>query len=110
MQMRSQMFGTIDRTVLPAGATEGHLQIGKVPLDEPLHMMVHESTDGVEEGEDLAILLEKLNDGLVQARKGLVLLVLTRVMGSTAVKDISASVAGRILRNPLFKGERVNRY
>ena len=110
VQMLGEVFGTIDGTVLPACTTEGYLEIGEVPLDEPLHMMVHEGIDGVEEGEDLTVLLEEVDDGLVKTREGLVGVVLTRVMGSPAIEDISASVAGRILRNPLFKGERVDRY
>ena len=110
LEVLRQMFGTIDGTVLPSCTTEGDLEIVEVPFDEPLHMMVDEGIDGVEEGEDLAVLLEEVDDGLVKPREGLVGVVLTGVMGRSAIEDISASVAGGILRNRLFKGEGVDRY
>ena len=108
--MLSKMFGTIDGTVLSAGATESDLQVGEIALDEPLHVMVDKGIDGVQEGEYLAVRFEEVDDGLVQAREGLVLLVLTRVMGRTAVEHIPATVTGGIFRSSLSKGERVDRY
>ena len=81
LQVLGQMLGTIDRTVLTAGTTKSDLQVGEIALNEPLHMMVDKSIDGAEEGEYLAVRFEEVDDGLVQAREGLVLLVLTRVMG-----------------------------
>ena len=80
-EVLGQVLGTIDRTVLTAGTTESDLQVGEIALNEPLHMMVDKGIDGAEEGEYLAVRFEEVDDGLVQAREGLVLLVLTRVMG-----------------------------
>ena len=42
LQMFSQMFCTIDRTVLPARTAEGHLQVGKTSFEETLHMVVYQ--------------------------------------------------------------------
>ena len=110
LQVLGQVLGTIDRTVLSAGTTESDLQVDEIALDEPLHMMVDKGIDGVQEGEYLAVLLEEVDDGLVQAREGLVLLVLTRVMGGPAVEHIPTAVAGGIFRSSLSKGERVDRH
>ena len=59
------MFGTIDRAVLPAGATKSYLQMGETALDETLYVVVYQFVDSVEKSEYLAILLEEVNDRLV---------------------------------------------
>ena len=110
VQVGSEMFGTIDGAVLPTGTTEGDLEVGEIPFDEALYMMIDECIDGLEESEDLAILFQKIDDGLIQSGHLFVLIVFTGVMGRTAVKDITASVAGLIRRDASFKGERVDRY
>ena len=110
VEMLREAFSTIDGTVLPAGTTESNLQMGEVALDEPRHMMIDKGIDGFEEGQNLAILFEEVNDGLIQAGEGLVLLILARVMGSAAVKDIPAAITAVIDRQPAFKREGVNRY
>ena len=105
-----EVLGAIDRTVLTASTAESHLEVGEVALDKALHVMVDKGIDRVEEGEYLAVLLKEVDDGLVQAGKGLVLLVFAGVVSSTAVEDIPAAVAGGIFRSSLLKGERVDRY
>ena len=109
-EVLGQVLGTIDRTVLTAGTTESDLQVGEIALNEPLHMMVDKGIDGAEEGEYLAVRFEEVDDGLVQAREGLVLLVLAGVMGRTAVEDVPAAVSGRVFRHAALIRERVNRY
>lgn len=109
-QVLGEMLGTIDGTVLTAGATEGHLQVGEIALDEPLYMMVDKGIDGFQEREYLAVLLEEVDDGLVQAREGLELLVLTGVVGRTAVEHIPAAITGFIDRDAALKREGVDRY
>ena len=110
VQMLGQMFGTIDRTVLPARTTESDLQVGKIPLDKALYVMVNEGIDGVQKRQYLTVLLQKIDDRLIKPREGLVLLILTRVMGGTAIEDIPASVAGLIGRKTALKREGVYRY
>ena len=109
-QVLSQVLGTIDGTVLTAGATESHLEVGEIALDEPLYMMVDKGIDGVQEREYLAVLLEEVDDGLVQAREGLELLVLTGVVSRTAVEHIPAAITGFIDRDAALKREGVDRY
>ena len=105
-----KVLGAIDGAVLAASTAESHLEVGEVALDKALHVMVDKGIDRVEEGEYLAVLLEEIDDRLIQAGKGLVLLVLTRVVSTAAVEDIPAAVAGGIFRSSLLKGERVDRY
>ena len=110
LQMLCQMLRTIDRAVLSAGAAEGDLEIGEIALYEACHMMINEGINGLQEGKDLAIRFEKIDDGLVETGHLLVLLVLTRIMGPTTIKDIPASVTGRIFGDAALKGEGVDRY
>lgn len=102
-QMLCQMFGTIDGTMLTAGTAEGDLEVGEVAFDEALDMMIHKGIDGVQEGEDLAVLLEEVDDGLIESGEGLILLIFARVVGRTAVEDVTASVAGIIYGKTLLK-------
>ena len=108
--MLRKMFGAINRTMLPAGTAKGHLKMGKVTFDIALYMMVNERIDGVKEGEYLAVILEEVDDGLIKACKGLILFVFTRVVGTTAVKNITAAVTGFVKGYAAFKREGVNRY
>ena len=110
LQVLCQMFGAIDRTVLSARTTESDLQMREIAFYKSLHMMVNQLIYSIQEGQYFAVRFEEVDDGLVQAREGLVLLVLTRVMGAPAVKNIPAAVAGGIFRSSLSKGERVDRY
>lgn len=109
-QMLRQMLGAINRTVLSARATERHLQIGKIALNKPRYMMINKRIHGIQESQYLAVVLQEVNDRLIKAREGLVLLVLTRVMGGTAIEHIPAAVTGRVCRNTAFKRKGVDRY
>ena len=109
-KMLRQMLGTIDRTMLPTRATESHLEVGEVAFDKARHMMIHQRVNRVQEGQDLSVLLQKINDGLVQSGELLICIVLTGIMGSAAVEDISTAVSGLIYRKALLKREGVNRY
>ena len=109
-EVLGQVLGTIDRTVLTAGTTESDLQVGEIALNEPLHMMVDKGIDGAEEGEYLAVRFEEVDDGLVQAREGLVLLVFAGVVRAAAVEDIPTAITGVVCRKAAFKRKGVDRY
>ena len=104
------MFGTIDRPMLTSGATEGYLKMTEITFDKTSRMMVHQGVNGIEKRKDLPIVFQKVYNRLIQTCEGLILVILTGVMGSTAVKDISASVSGIVCRKAPFKGEGVDRY
>jgi hypothetical protein len=101
-EMLREVFSTIDGAMLTTSATKGHLQVGEVTFDKPRHVMVDKGIDGVQESQYLAVLFEEVDDGLVETGESLVLLVLTGVVRTTAVEDVTASVAGSIGRNTLF--------
>ena len=92
VQMLCEVLGTIDGTVLATGATESNLQVGKIAFDKPRGVMIHQGINGVYERQYLAVVLKKIDDGLVEAREGLILLVLAGVVGAATVEDITASV------------------
>ena len=72
-------------------------------------MVVNQGIDRVQEGKNLTIVLEKINNGLIQSGHGLIFVVLTGIMGRTAIEVIPASVTGLIDRQATLKGERVDR-
>ena len=71
-------------------------------------MMVHKRIHGLQESQYLAILLQKIDNRLIQAGKGLVLCVPTRVVGRTAVEDVSATIAGGVLGYAFLEGKGEN--
>ena len=109
-EMLREMLGTIDRTMLPTRATESYLEVREVTFDEARRMMIDEGINGLQESQDLAVLLQKINDRLVQSGEGLVFVVLTGIMGSAAVEDIATAITGLIYGQALLKREGVNRY
>ena len=108
-EMLREVLGAIDGAVLATGATESDLQIGKIALNEALRVMIHEGIDGLQERQYLAVLLEEVNHRLIETREGLVLLVLTGVVRTAAVEDVSASVATLIRRQTFLERERIYR-
>ena len=110
MEMLGELFCAIDGAMLTAGATESDLKVGEVPFKESLDMMVDEPIDRVEESEDLAVFLEEVDNGLVKAGKRLELVIFAGIMRRTAVKDIAASIAGRVFGDTALIGEGIDRY
>ena len=109
-EMLGEGFGAIDRAVLATRASERHLQVREVAFDKTLHMMIHESIDRLQERQNLAVFFQKINHRLIQTCERFVLLILTGIVRSAAVKDIASAITGRVFRQPALKGERVNRY
>ena len=72
--------------------------------------MIHQRINRIQESEDLPILFEEIDDGLIQSGELLIRIVLTGIMRTAAVEDISAAITGFIDRQALLKGEGVNRY
>ena len=102
------MLGTIDGAVLTAGATEADLKVGKATFNPTLGMEIDNGIDMREELKYLAILFKEVDDGTVKTRKCLVLLITSGVVGRTAVKDITATIARCILRDSFLEGETEN--
>ena len=45
----SQLFGTIDRAMLPTGTTKGHLEMTEITFDKSIYMMIHKGINGIQE-------------------------------------------------------------
>jgi hypothetical protein len=103
------MLGTIDGAMATTCASKGDLQMGETTLDVAGHMEIDETIDALEESENLTILLEEVDDGLIETCKGLVLVVATRIVSAAAVEDITTSVARLVDRNALLEGEGEDR-
>ena len=71
-------------------------------------MGIGQLIDAVEESQNLAIVLEETNHGLVQSRQLLVRLVTARIVGGTAVEDIAAAIAALVLGNAFGKREAID--
>ena len=88
-----EVFGTIDRTMLATGTTESNLEVRETTFKKTLHMVVYKRVNRVEEGENLSVLFEEVDNGFVQSCDRFELIVLAGIMRGTAVKDIAASVS-----------------
>ena len=92
-EVLGKMLGAVDRTVLSTGTSEADLKMGELPLYEAFDMGIDQLVDAVEEGEDLAVVLEEADDRLIEARELFVLLIASGVVRAAAVEHIPAPVA-----------------
>lgn len=97
-EVGGEMFGAVDRAVLAAGAAEADHQAGEAAAGVCLDMRINDSIDMFQEAEDFAIVLKEADDRLVSACPLLVWLISARVMDGSAVEDVTAPVARRVLR------------
>ena len=100
-----QVLRTIDGAMLTTGTAEAEHQRSEAALDVTTHMSIGQLIDGVEEGQDLAVVLKEADDGFVESRQLLIRLVTARVVGRTTVKDVAATIARLVLRNALAERE-----
>lgn len=100
----------VNGTMLTAGAAESNLQGGKAALQEAACVVRDKGLRVLQEGKDLTVLLQETDDGLVAAGKLFILLVLAGIVRSAAVENVSASVAGRVLRDAFFEGKTIDAY
>ena len=107
-QVLGEVLGAVGGAVLTAGAAETDLQVGEAALEEAFHMGIDQRIDMVQETEDLAVLLQELDDRRIQTGELLEPFVLPGIMHAPAVKHIPAPVPGRILGDPLLEGKTVN--
>ena len=91
VDMLCQVLGGIDAAMLTAGATETEHQRGETTLDITAHMGISQLIHGVEERQDLAIILQETDHRLVKSRQLLIRLITTGVVGTTTVEHLSSS-------------------
>lgn len=104
------MLGTVDGTVLTAGAAEAEHERREAALQIALDMVVGKLVYGFQELQNLTVVLKETDYRLVQSRQLLIRLVAPRVVGAATVEDISAAIAALILRNSFAIREAVDMY
>ena len=91
--------------MLATGASKTYRKVGESALDVTLHRGIDQGIDMLKEGGYFAILFKELNDGLVEAGKGLVALVLARIVHRTTVEHIATTVAGSVFGDAFLVGK-----
>ena len=81
VQVLCQMLGRIHATMLTTRTTETEHQRGEATLDITAHMVVCQLIDGVEEGQDLTIILQEADDRLIKSCQLLIRLITSGVTG-----------------------------
>ena len=99
----SEMFCTIDRTVLASGAAEADHQVCETTLAICLHMRIYHSIDMFKEPEHFPIILQELYHRLISACQFLIWLITSGIVDRSAVEHISTTIAGRIVRHSLLE-------
>ena len=105
VEVLGEVLSTIDGAVLTTRATEGEHQVGEAALEVTLDVVVGQTINAVKEGEDLAVVLEELDDGSLQAVELLVRFVATGIMRGTTVEDVASAVAAAVLGDAALVGE-----
>ena len=72
VDMLCQMLGGIDTAMLTTRTTEGEHQRGEATLDIPSYMGIGEFIHRIEEGEDLTVVLQESDNGLIKTRQFLI--------------------------------------
>ena len=85
--------------MLSAGTTEADRQVTESPFHVPFHGSVDQSIYMVEEMKYLPVFFEKSDYRFVQSGKRLISFLFSGVIPGTAVKDITAPIACRIVGN-----------
>ena len=106
-EMLGEVLGTVGGAVLAAGAAEADLQVCEPAGKKTLDVRIDQGIDVVQEAEDLPVLLEELDDGLIQPRQLLEPLILPRIMHRPAIKYIPSPIPGCILRDTLLEGKTI---
>jgi len=104
-----ELLGAVDGSVLAAGAAEGYAEVGEVTLEVFVDALADDGFSVVEESSHSFLTLQELYHGTVFAGIGLVLRVAPGVGQRAAVEDMSAAVAGTVLRKALLVAEAANR-
>ena len=110
MEMFCQMLCCINRTVLPARATEGDHQICESAIQIPFYGSIHEAVHMLEETENLAVIFEEFHNRFIQACEVVILGIFARIVDGAAVEYEASAVARRIGRNAFLVGKADDAY
>ncbi len=96
--------------MLAAGAAERYLQMAEVAFDIACYVVIDKGIDRLQKSQYLAVLNEEVDYRLIHAGQLLVLVVLTRVMGRTAVEYIATAITRIVLGDAALKTETIYGY
>ena len=99
------MLGGVNGAVLASGAAEAYHEVGESPIHVPLDGGIHDLIDMLQEGGDLAVLLQELDHRFIQTCEMVITLILTRVVDGSAVEYEAAPIATRVVGDALLVGE-----
>ena len=92
-KVTSEMFGTVDRTVLASGASETDRKAAESTTAVGLDVRIDDTLDMLEEAEYFSVIFKKLDHCTIPSCELLVCLITSRIMDAAAIEDIAASVA-----------------
>ena len=110
VNMFGKMLRRIYTAMLTACTSETEHQRGETTLHVAVYMMVGKCIDMIQELQYLTIILQESDNRLIQTRQLLIRLVSARVMGTSAVEDITSTIARRILWNALTERKTIHSY
>ena len=102
-----QVFCAVDTPVLAACTAEGEHEVGKTTLNVALYVHVSQFVDIVEIGQNLTVVFQETDDGLVQSCEVFVRFIASRVACAAAVKDIAAAIATGVFGDSFVEAETV---
>ena len=105
VQVFREVLGGIDAAMLAACAAESEHEMCETALHESLHMEVGQSIDALEEVDQLSVLLQEVDHGLVESCQLFVLLIASWIVGAAAVEHITATIAGGVFWKSFLEGE-----
>ena len=95
-------------TVLAARTAEAKHQRGKATLHVTFYVVVGKLIDGLQELNNLTVILKEADNGLVKTRQLLVGLITTGVVRTPAIEDITTAITAWILRYALSVREAID--
>ncbi len=101
MDMLCQMLSTIYTSVLPSSTPETKHQTGETTLDIPVYMMIGYFIYTVKESKNLSVIFQESNYRLIKSGELFIRFITAGIMGTSAVKNITSAIAGRIFRNTI---------
>ena len=110
VDMLCKMLGTIHGAVLTACASEREHKTGEASLDISCHVGIGKLVNGIEEGEDFAVIFKKSDYRLIQSCQFLVRLITSWVVSASAIEYISTAITAIILWNALVERETEHLY
>ena len=89
-------LSTIDTSMLTTGTAERYHETRELTFDKSLRMEIDNWIDMLEETENLAVLLQEVDDGLIEPCQMLVLDVASGIVRSATIEHIASSVTANI--------------